>query len=167
MSICISRQPKGLVTELKHSVINQYSELPDGDTTHWGTAPYGRPLLPHMQARLTDTYRFRGDFSGDNRFTRPIVEDFLRGKHQAFTEDKSGSEKSPRTLFSTCSGRKSSGRRGCPYGAVPQCVVSPSGGSYLPPVMTAASCHWKILPRWLLRIFPAGQIPGGSFSLPP
>ena len=111
----------------------QYPEPPDGETTLWGTAPYGRDILPHMKARFTGTCRFRGGFSGDNRFTRPIIEDFLRGKHQAFPEDKSGPEKPPRNLLSTCSGRESSGRLSRPYGAVPQSVVSPSGGSYLPP----------------------------------
>ena len=105
----------------------QYPEPPDGEATLWGTAPYGQDILPHMEARFTGTCRFRGGFSDDNRFTRPIVEDFLRGKHQAFPEDKSGSAKPPRNLLSTCSGRELSDRMSCPYGAVPQSVASPSG----------------------------------------
>ena len=78
-----------------------------------------------LQVLADDGVVFQAEIGLQNRFLRSL----LREKHQAFPEDKSGPEKSRRHLLSTCSGRESSGRMSRPYGAVPQSVVSPSGGS--------------------------------------
>ena len=47
----------GLAGNILFSFSGQYPEPPGGETTLWGTAPYGQDILLHMKARFTGTCR--------------------------------------------------------------------------------------------------------------
>ena len=145
------------------------------------SASIGRYFFPSSPviSEIYENYRGRGrKCQGENicfcsgagthpgrKHNRAAAPQTLRGKHQAFPEDKSGSEKPPRNLLSTCSGRESSGRMSRPYGAVSQSVASLSGGSFLTLVREQKHIIYSAVKGTTSRIASSGVISLSAWSI--